>query len=130
MIFMKCTRYINASWILFKGYKQKFIASQVRRKQVVFVFDQDSSIFMERCYGKVLTEADIAQTHLCYLISGLSCISFTSKNVIADCYFVLHLTPFSTKAPIEDTIGDFWHCIAYHRVCCPQLSYDLAIVLP
>jgi len=40
-------KYINASWILFKGYKQKFIASQ---------------------------------------------------------------------APIEDTIGDFWHCIAYHQV--------------
>lgn len=40
-------KYINASWILFKGYKQKFIASQ---------------------------------------------------------------------APIEDTIGDFWHCVAYHKV--------------
>jgi len=40
-------KYINASWILFKGYKRKFIASQ---------------------------------------------------------------------APLEDTIGDFWHCIVHHQV--------------
>lgn len=40
-------KYINASWILFKGYKQKFIASQ---------------------------------------------------------------------APLEETIGDFWHCVAHHQV--------------
>ena len=29
--FILYSRYINASWILFKGYKQKFIASQVKR---------------------------------------------------------------------------------------------------
>ena len=64
------SRYINASWILFKGYKQKFIASQVTRN---------------------------LHLHLHYDLN-------------------LHLMLIPTKAPIEDTIGDFWHCVAYHKV--------------
>ena len=69
-IFVTCSRYINASWILFKGYKQKFIASQVTRN---------------------------LHLHLHYDLN-------------------LHLMLIPTKAPIEDTIGDFWHCVAYHKV--------------
>ena len=37
-------------------------------------------------------------------------------------HLYLDLMLFSTKAPIEDTIGDFWHCVAYHQVDCPALT--------
>ena len=80
-IFVTCSRYINASWILFKGYKQKFIASQVMR-------------------------------HLHLLFA----FAFKRLHLHFDLNLHLHLMLIPIKAPIEDTIGDFWHCVAYHKV--------------
>ena len=91
MIFMKCTRYINASWILFKGYKQKFIASQVRRKQVVFAFDQDricgKAIPIWGCIKRGRYSSNI------YALSNFRAVLyfFCHKKTVVDFYFILYL---------------------------------------
>ena len=52
------------------------------------------------------------------------------RREIHDNLFIQYLKPSSTQAPLEETIGDFWHCVAHHQVSelylnVFQLQHDL-----